>query len=74
MSAPINQLLLLPDSEKLEIISLLMDSLREKTPQTDLDEELKSELDYRLNEYYKNPDAGKPLSQVVKEAKARYGL
>jgi putative addiction module component (TIGR02574 family) len=74
MSSSINKLLLLPDSEKLEIISLLMDSLHEKQNETDLDDELKSVLDFRLEQFYKNPDAGKPLAQVVKEAKARYGL
>lgn len=73
MSGSISKLLLLSDSEKLEIISLLMDSLRDKN-RTDLDEELKSELDFRLKEFYKDPEAGKPLSQVVKEARARYGL
>jgi putative addiction module component (TIGR02574 family) len=74
MSTSINQLLHLSDSEKIEIISLLMDSLHQKKSANDLDEELKAELDFRLNEFYKNPDAGKPLLQVVKEAKARYGL
>lgn len=59
----LKEALKLPDEEKLELIGDLWDSL-DNPEEIPLTEEMKLELDRRLEAHYKNPDSGSSWDDV----------
>jgi putative addiction module component (TIGR02574 family) len=72
MSASLaQQALLLPPPERLHLIEQLWDSLMAEGSIPDLTSEQRAELDARLDDLAKNPDAGRPWHVVKADLESR---
>jgi putative addiction module component (TIGR02574 family) len=60
----LSDVLELPVSERLKLVEAIWDSIAEVPDALELTEEQRTELDRRLREYEKNPDAGSPWPEV----------
>jgi putative addiction module component (TIGR02574 family) len=60
----ISDVLELPVTERLKLVEAIWDSIAEAPEALQLTEAQRAELDRRLDEYEKNPEAGSPWSEV----------
>lgn len=60
----LSDVLELPVSERLKLVEAIWESIAEAPDALQLTEEQRTELDRRLHEYERNPDAGSPWSEV----------
>lgn len=72
MSASLaQQALLLPPSERLHLMEQLWDSLALEGSAPELTDAQRGELDARLEDLARNPDAGRPWHEVRADLEAR---
>jgi putative addiction module component (TIGR02574 family) len=60
----LSDVLELPVTERLKLVEAIWDSIVETPEALQLTEAQRAELDRRLDEYERNPDAGSPWSEV----------
>lgn len=60
----LSDVLELPVSERLKLVEAIWDSIAEAPEALELTEAQRTELDRRLDDYEKNPDAGSPWPDV----------
>jgi putative addiction module component (TIGR02574 family) len=61
---PLSDLLKLPVAERLKLVEAIWDSIAEAPDGVHLTEAQRAELERRLADYYKDPDAGSPWHEV----------
>lgn len=60
----LSDVLQLPVSERLKLVEAIWDSIAESPEAVHLTETQRAELDRRLDEYEKDPEAGSPWAEV----------
>jgi putative addiction module component (TIGR02574 family) len=68
----VNDLLELSVSERLQLVEDLWDSIAEVPEAIELSEDLRTELDKRLEAYHEDPESGSPWNKV-KERILKHG-
>ena len=63
----LSQLLVLPPSERLQLVEAIWDSLVEVPEAVPIDDALRDELDRRLAAYYANPSTARPWAEIKAE-------
>jgi putative addiction module component (TIGR02574 family) len=63
-SITLEEVLRLPIDERIRIVDAIWDSIAENPETLDLSDEQRAELDRRLEDLERNPDAGSPWSEV----------
>ena len=63
-SIRLSDILELSVSERLKLVEAIWDSIADAPEALELSDAQRAELDRRLEEYERNPDAGSPWSQV----------
>ncbi len=58
------EILSLPPSERLQLLEALWDSLIEVPEAIPVSDEIKDELDRRLEAYYRNPETARPWDEI----------
>jgi putative addiction module component (TIGR02574 family) len=58
-------------AERIQLVEDIWDSIVESPQEVTLTEELKAELDRRLDEYRENPDGGSPWELVKERIRSR---
>jgi len=71
MNARLEDLKHLPLAERVQLVEDLWDSIAADLESTPLSEELKTEMDRRLEEYLKNPSSAVPYEEVLRRMKER---
>lgn len=61
------EILNLPPSERLQLLEAIWDSLIEVPEAIPVSEEVRAELDRRLEAYYRNPDTARPWDEIKEE-------
>jgi putative addiction module component (TIGR02574 family) len=64
-------ILALPVAQRMQVVQAIWDSLPDDPEGTTLSDEMKAELDRRLEAYRANPNRGVPAEQVIAAALAR---
>lgn len=67
----IAKILELPVLERIQLVEAIWDSIVEVPDAVPVTEELRQELDRRLDEYYQNPDAVRPWEAIKSELLSR---
>ena len=57
----------LPPSERLQLVEAIWDSLLEVPEAVPVSEEVKAELDRRLDAYYADPSSARPWAEIREE-------
>ena len=63
----LSQLLVLPPSERLQLVEAIWDSLVEVPEAVPIDDALRDELDRRLAAYYADPSTARPWAEIKAE-------
>lgn len=63
----LSQFLELPPSERLQVVEAIWDSLVEIPEAVPVSDELKEELDRRLEAYYADPSSARPWDEIKDE-------
>lgn len=58
------EILGLPPSERLQLLEAIWDSLTESPEAIPISDEIRDELDRRLEAYYKNPESARPWDEI----------
>jgi putative addiction module component (TIGR02574 family) len=61
------EILELPPSERLQLLEAIWDSLVEVPEAIPVSQEMREELDCRLESYYRNPEAARPWDEIKDE-------
>ena len=61
------EILNLPPSERLQLLEAIWDSLIEMPEAIPVSEEIREELDRRLEAYYRNPETARPWDEIKEE-------
>ncbi len=61
------EILNLPPSERLQLLEAIWDSLIEVPEAIPVSQEIKDELDRRLEAYYRNPETARPWDEIKDE-------
>ena len=66
-----SEILNLPPEERLRLVEAIWDSLAEVPESIPVPEDLREELDRRLESYYRNPESARPWREIREELSRR---